>query len=985
MTPAGTALACAAVVWVLGGTGAAAMDAGRLRATNLRCEYLRDPLGVEERSPRLGWVVESDRRGEVQTAYRVLVASSQERLARDEGDLWDSGKVLSDETAHVEYRGAPLASRQACFWKVRSWDRDGEAGDWSAPARLEMGLLAPEDWSAAWIEAGSATAEIEVERAVYYSIDGAVRKDVTAEAAAMVARGEPIVASNGALGGDPAYGVPKRLTVVYRCGGATLRTDVAENAQALLARERYPYLRRSFDVSRPVAQARLYATALGVYEAYLNGDRVGDGRLTPGWTDYRARVRYQVYDVTDRIRPGENVIGAMVGPGWFSGRAGLFQARAFYGQAPAFLAQLEITYADGSTERIVTDAAWKRHDGPIMAADLMDGEVYDARAEIDGWSGPGLDDSAWTRVSVRAESRRLEGDVDLPIRQLAELPAVSVSEPEPGRWTFDLGQNMVGVVRLRVRCEPGTVLTVRHAEMLNPDGTIYTANLRAAAATDTYICKGGVEEWQPRFTFHGFRYVEVTGFGERPGPEAVTGIVLASDLIETGEFVCSDERINRLQANIAWGLRGNFVSIPTDCPQRDERMGWTGDAQAFAPTAAYNADIAPFMTKWLIDLADAQRDDGAHSDVAPAMRGLSYGTPAWADAGVIVPWAVHQAYGDARILERHAESMIRWVEWCRTHSTGLIRDHARGNDYGDWLSIGADTPKDMLGTAYFAHSTDLLARSLHAIGRDEEAARYERLFEDVRRAFVERYVDSQGRVAGETQTGYVLALRFGLVPDELRAAALDRLVADIEGRGWRLSTGFVGVGHLLHALSDGGRDDVAYRLLVQDEFPSWLFSVKHGATTIWERWDGWTPERGFQDPGMNSFNHYALGSCGRWLFECVGGIEPDPQHPGFARFVVRPRTHGPLTWANTTYRSIRGEIATRWRRDGDRLTLAVTIPSNTAATVYMPAAEGSEVLESGRRLDTVDGVRVLRRERATVVLSVGSGRYEFTSSRAAQE
>ncbi len=981
MARAGLVLACAAAAWVFGGARAAADGTGHLRATDLRCEYLREPLGVEEPSPRLTWVVESDRRDETQTAYQVLVASSADRLARDQGDLWDSGKVLSSATAHVVYAGTPLASRRACYWKVRAWDRDGAAGDWSAPARWEMGLLAPEDWSAEWIEAGPSRVGVEVESAVYSTVDGAVRADVTERVAAMVARGEAIVASNSALGGDPAFGVPKRLAVTYRINGATLRADAAENAQALLARERLPYLRRSFAVGKPVARARLYATALGVYEAYLNGDRVGDARLSPGWTDYRERVRYQVHDVTDRISPGENVIGAMVGPGWFCGRAGLFQVRAFYGQTPAFLAQLEITYTDGSVERIVTDAAWRRHDGPIMAADLMDGEVHDARGEIEGWCAAGLDDAAWTPVTVRAESRRLVGEVDHPVRELLELPAVSVAEPAGGRWTFDLGQNMVGVVRLRVRCEPGTVLTVRHAEMLNPDGTIYTANLRAAAATDTFICKGGVEVWQPRFTFHGFRYVEVTGLRERPGPETVTGIVLGSDLAPAGEFSCSDGRIDRLQANIAWGLRGNFLSIPTDCPQRDERMGWTGDAQAFAPTAAWNADIAPFMTKWLADLADAQREDGAHADVAPAMRGLSYGTPAWADAGVIVPWAVYRAYGDVRILERHAESMIRWVEWCRAHSSGLIRDHARGNDYGDWLSIGADTPKDLLGTAYFAHSTDLLARSLRALGRDADAARYERLFEDIRAAFVGRYVDPHGRVAGDTQTGYVLALRFGLLPDELRAAALERLVADIEAKGWRLSTGFVGVGHLLHALSDGGRDDVAYRLLVQDEFPSWLFSVKHGATTIWERWDGWTPERGMQDPGMNSFNHYALGSCGRWLFEGVAGIEPDPEHPGFARFTVRPRTDGPLTRASATYRSIRGEVSVAWRRDGGTLTLAVAIPANTAATVHVPAEGGAEVLESGRALESAEGVRVLRRDGGEVVLRVGSGRYEFTSRR----
>ncbi|QOI99399.1 MAG: family 78 glycoside hydrolase catalytic domain [Phycisphaeraceae bacterium] len=960
-------------------------DPAHLTATELRCEYRTRPIGVESPAPRLSWTLHSERRGVTQSAYRILVSSSQERLAADEGDVWDSGRVTSSRSVHVEYAGRPLTSRRVCHWKVMAWDGEGVAGAWSEPSEWEMGLLEPADWSAGWIDAGPRAVPVEIEHAVYAAVDGTARVDVTEAARSMIARGEPITASNAALGGDPAYGVRKRLEIDYRVGGASLRAEAPENTVAQLAGMRYPYLRRAFTVRGPVRSARLYASALGVYEPYLNGERVGDHHLAPGWTDYRVRVRSQVYDVTDRLVPGENVIGALVGPGWFSGRAGLFHARAFYGDSPALIAQLEITYADGSTDRIITDGSWRRHDGPVLAADLMDGEIHDAGAEIGGWCSPGIDESSWSPVTVREESRRLVAEVDEPVRVLREFPAVSLSEPSPGRWTFDLGQNIVGVARLRVRAAPGTVITLRHAEILNPDGTLYTANLRGAAATDTYIAAGSGEEvWQPRFTFHGFRYVEVTGLAERPGLGTITGIALGSDLPSAGEFACSDGAINQLQSNIVWGMKGNYLSIPTDCPQRDERMGWTADTQVFVPTAAYNADLGAFMTKWMTDVADAQREDGAHSDVAPVMKGLSYGTPAWADAGTIVPWALYVMYGDRRILEAHIEGMIRWVEWCRVHSTGLIRDRDRGNDYGDWLAIGADTPKDLIGTAYFAHSADLVARSLAVLGREREAERYRALFEEVRAAFIGRYLMADGRLAGHTQCAYTIALRFGLLPDSARGPALDHLIADIESKGRRLSTGFVGVAHLLPVLADHGRPDMAYRLLLQDQFPSWLFSVRHGATTVWERWDGWTPRTGpHPDASMNSFNHYALGSCGQWLFEGVAGISPDPEHPGFEHFLLRPRLEGPLNWARASYRSVRGEIVSAWALDGDRFTLTVRVPANTSATLTLPATPGEAVTESGVPIDRAAGVRVVRHEPGAVVLRLGSGLYEFTSTRPA--
>ncbi len=970
------------------GEGAGRDAAPLIRAATLRCEYFENPLGIDERSPRLSWTFHSPIRGDVQTAYRILVASSPEVLGKDTGDLWDSGVVKSSAMNHIEYAGAALTSRRECHWKVLVWNADGREGAWSESAKWEMGLLEASDWTAKWIDMGpgrGVKVDIVVTKALYAAVDGSASKDVTREVTARLTKGERVVATNEALGGDPAVNKPKRLSIEYVFHAATLRTEVAEGGTAVLPSVKPSCYRRVFTAGKPVKSARLYATALGLYEIELNAQRVGDQRLAPGWTDYRRRVQYQTFDVTEQLRQGENVIGAALAPGWFCGRAGLFHAQKFYGETPSLLAQLEITYADGSTERLQTDSTWTWRDGPLLHADMMDGEIYDAREEIAFWTKPGVKIGGWVPVGERAESRTLEAQMDEPVKALRDVAAIAVTEPAPGRWTFDLGENMVGVCRLRVKAARGTVITLRHAEMLKPDGTIYTDNLRGAAAIDTYIGKGeGDEVWEPRFTLHGFRYVELTGLSEKPSPETITGVVLSSAMPIDGEFSCSDQRLNTLQANIVRGLRGNYVSISTDCPQRDERMGWMADTQVFVPTGAFNAGLAPFMTKWMDDVTDAQREDGAHSDVAPVMKGLTYGTPAWADAGTIVPWTVYEMYGDKRILERNIGSMAKWVDWCREHSTGLIRDKDRGNDYGDWLSIGADTPKDLIGTAYFARSAQIVAKSYGALGQTAEAEKYAKLAADVRAAFIAKYVDEQGRVGGEkaTQSTYLLALRFGLMPNELRHLAVKHLVADIESRGWRLSTGFVGVGLLLPTLTEVGRDDVAYRLLMQDAFPSWLFSVKHGATTIWERWDGWTPEVGVHpDASMNSFNHYSLGSCGQWLFEGVAGIEHDPEHPGFEHFFVRPHTAATsLTEASGVYRSVRGEIRSAWRVEGDRLTLSVTVPGNTSATVVLPARANTEVTESGRGLQDNQGVRSVKREGDTAIIEVGGGTYEFVST-----
>jgi alpha-L-rhamnosidase len=951
---------------------------------NLRCEYLINPIGIDAGSPRLSWILLSNQRGEEQTAYQILVASSVQLIKADTGDLWDSGKVASDRSSQVTYGGKPLASRQRCFWKVRAWDRDGHSGAWSPVAQWQMGLLAPADWGAKWVAVQApiiaSNAPLIIRHATYEAVSEGRAADVTAVLASNIINNRlDLVVNNKTLGLDPAHNLVKHLRIEYEYGGRSFKKEVDENQTLVLPdlSSTVPYLRKSFKLESPVQRAVLYATAFGLYEVHINGQRVGDHVLAPDWTDYRKRVRYQAYDVTALLQAGDNAIGALLAKGWFSGHIGN-GGYEFFGKTPVFLAQLEVTYANGHTEKIVTDGTWKSHDSPILSSDFMLGEDYDSRLEIKGWDQAGLDESRWDPVAIRDEApRQLEAQVMEPVRQLLELKPKTLAEPKPGCWVYDLGQNMVGVVRLQVSAPAGTRVTLRHAEMLNPDGTLYTKNLRGAPSIDHYICHGdGVEIWQPRFTFHGFRYVEISGLASRPDTNAVTGIVIGSDTPQTGEFACSDARINQLQSNIQWGRRGNYISVPTDCPQRDERLGWMGDAEVFIRTATYNADVAAFFTKWLVDVDDGQTPAGSFSDVSPN-TGDGNGVPAWGDAGVICPWTIYEVYGDKRILEQHLPAMTRWVNYLQQHSVNLIREKDRGNDYGDWLSIGADTPKDLIGTAFFAYSTHLLAKSYRALGRVEEADKYEQLFEDIKAAFNKRYVAADGRIEGNTQCVYAMALKFELLPDALRPKAAQYLADDIQAKGNHLSTGFVGVSYLLPVLTQAGMADAAYKLLLQDTFPSWLFSVKHGATTIWERWDGWTPEKGFQDPGMNSFNHYSLGSCGEYLFGGIGGIRP--ASPGYKTILIRPVIRDGLTWARTSYDSIHGLITTAWKHDGNRVELEVGVPANTTATVCVPAKNVAGITESGKPVDQAEGVKFLRQENGAVEFEVGSGTYKFVA------
>ena len=717
-----------------------------------------------------------------------------------------------------------------------------------------------------------------------------------------------------------------------------------------------PYLRKDFVLRKSVSTARLYVTARGLFEAYVNGTRVGDDHFAPGWTDYNKRIPCHVYDVAGLLSPGGNAVGAILGDGWFCGHLGWNGDNGFYGNDPSLILQLEITYDDGARETIASGPGWKTSAGPIRSSDIYNGETYDARLELGDWSATGYDDSSWRPAkTLDPPKARIVSRRSLPVRSQEEVKARALQAPKPGVWIFDLGQNMVGWARVKLRGKAGDTVRLRFGEMLNGDNTLYTANLRRAKATDSYICKGfGEEVWAPRFTFHGFRYVELTGLRGAPELSDVTGVVLHSEIPRTGTFECSDPFVNRLQRNIVWGQKGNFLEVPTDCPQRDERLGWTGDAQVFARTACFNRDVAAFFEKWCIDIADEQLADGCVPHIIPNVIPAGAGSAAWSDAAVICPWTIYRCYGDKRILQRQYGSMVRWVEWRARKARGHI-DETPG--FGDWLAIDiaegepgrAPTPKDLISTAYHAYTTGIVARSAAILGRTSDARRYAALQRRIVAAFNREFVSPAGRVTGDTQTGYLLALGFGLLPRPKRAYAVNRLVRDIEVRGWHLSTGFVGTPLLAPVLSAVGRTDVAYKLLLQQSYPSWLFMVKQGATTMWERWNGYSRERGFSDPGMTSFNHYAYGAIGEWLYSTVAGIDLDTRVPGYKRIVFRPQPGPGITRASGRLETRYGLVACRWEVRGGRMNVDVTVPPNTTGTVCLPGRKPCTVRAGSHR------------------------------------
>ncbi|PST83705.1 alpha-L-rhamnosidase [Pedobacter yulinensis] len=719
-----------------------------------------------------------------------------------------------------------------------------------------------------------------------------------------------------------------------------------------------PLLRQVFVVKKNVRAATAYITAKGLYEARLNGSRVSDHYFAPGWTSYKNHIQYQVYPLDGQIRKGNNVLALVLGNGWYKGRIGFSHQSKFYGDTRAVRAQLEIEYTDGSSEVITSNENWKTTDGPIRSSDMYDGETYDARQELAGWDRPDFNESdRWKPVRILPEGpERLVGMSGPPVRKHETFKPVKIFKTPLGENVIDFGQNLVGWVTVRARGAAGTKITLSHAEVLDKAGNFYITNLRSAKQQNHYILKGGeAESFEPHFTFQGFRYVKVEGYPGTLRPEDFTAVALYSDMRPTGKFTTSNTLLNQLQHNIQWGQKGNFVDVPTDCPQRDERLGWTGDAQAFASTAAYNMDVSGFFNKWMKDVAADQHANGSVPFVIPnVLNAGDAGATGWADAATIIPWTMYLTYGDKQILASQYTSMKKWVDYMVSQSVDNL--WAKGFHFGDWLFYrpnddndgrAAVTDKYMIAQTFYANSVQILANTAEVLGKPEEAARYRDLLQKIKSAFVEEYMTPKGKLVSDTQTAYVLALQFDMLPEAFRAQAAKRLVDNVQSYGNHLTTGFLGTPYLCHVLSRFGYQNTAYDLLMQESYPSWLYPVKMGATTIWERWDGIKPDGSFQTADMNSFNHYAYGAIGDWMYKNIAGIRLLEASPGYKTFEISPRPGGKLTNAAAELETVYGPIKSSWTIVDGKFRLDVSIPVNTTASIRLPGSDKTEKVGSG--------------------------------------
>ncbi len=884
------------LAWLVAVTSAAATGVGQLR-----CEHLANPLGIDVTKPRLSWTIDSDQRGVKQQAWQVLVASSPEKLAANQADLWDSGKVASDQSVLVEYAGKNLTSRQPCFWKVRVWTTAGNGGAVEAtsePAMWTMGLLRADDFKAQWIGAPTD---------------------------AMV---------------EPA-----------------------------------PLLRKTFSLDKKIKRATAYVCGLGYHELSLNGKKVGDHELDPKFTRYDRRVLYVTHDVTKHLQAGKNAVGLILGNGWYNyhvKNAWDFDTAPWRAKAKALL-QLEIEFADGSTTTVVSDESWKYSTGPIRFDGMLSGEVYDARLEQPGWDTPAFDDLKWVAAKqVAPPQGKLTAQMVPPIRVTETIKPVKITQPKPGIYLADFGQNIAGKARLVVSGPAGHEVKLQYAELLHPDGTLNAGNINsfckgAEFQTERYLLKGqGTETWQSRFMYHGFQYVQITGFPGKIEPEDIQALVMHTDLANAGSFECSNPLLNQIQHCTRWSYLNNFHGHPTDCPNR-EKNGWTGDAHLAAETGLYNFDAAASYTQWMRDFQDEQRPGGELPGIVPTGGwGYHWGNgPAWDSAYVLIPWYLYQYRGDLRILAEHHDNLKRYVDYLTTKAkNGIV---AIG--LGDWCPAKTGTPEKVTSTGYYYRDAVIVSQIAALLGKQEEAATYGKLAESIRTAFNREFLNQQtNQYAGGTQTAMACALYQGLADPANVAAVASNLVANVERRDNHLDCGILGTKYLLHALTDNGRADVAYKVTTQTTAPSWGHWIKQGATTLWENWNG-----------DGTHNHVMFGDVSAWFYQTLAGIRPDSSAPGFKKIIIEPHVVGDLTSAQASHLSGYGRITSAWKLDGNRLTLSVTIPPNTTARILVPSKGLDDVKEGGTPVTKAAGLTSANQQGERTTIETGSGNFVFTS------
>lgn len=872
---------------------------------DLRCQYVREPLGLDSKYPLFSWVLKHDEMGQFQTAYQVIVSDDPDLIEKGQGNMWDSGVVQSGDTANVVYNGEELKSRTRYYWRVRWWDKNGDVSPYSEVAVFETAFLDQSDWKAKWIGNGS---------------------DQVFEAQSD--------------GFKPQQNYQMRYGSLFR---------------------------KEFIAKKPVKSARIYISGLGYYELHINGCRVGDRVLDPGQTDYKKTVLYSTYDVTGFLKEGANAIGVMLGNGRYIANYG-------YG-APCLIAQLHIDYADGTDDVVVTDDTWKVGDSPIRENGIYYGETYDARLEIDGWDMPGLDDSNWDNaVLVDAPGGRLTSQVMPPIKVCKVMQPVKMTNPAPGVYIFDFGQIFTGWVRIKVEGERGQVVRLRYSELMGDDGMLNFNVNRTAEATDTYILKGqGVEVFEPHFTYHGFRYVEVTGYPGTPALDCVEGRFVHTAVEPVGSFACSNDLINNIHKNIIYSQLCNLMSIPTDCPQRDERMGWMGDAQLTAEEAIYNFDMAAFYAKYLNDIKDSQKEDGSIPDVVPHYWSIYPADPAWGTAYITIAWEMYRYYGDTAILKEHYDSMKKWVEFLSSQEVDGLVNYVH---YGEWCTPGSippkHTPREITSAFYYYHDVLILSEIAGIIGKYDDQKQLREKADKIREAFNKKYYNSERHFYGNNdQTSNTLGLQLGITPEGEEKAVVENLVKHVvEQADYHFDTGIIGTKYILDTLSDYGYVDAAYKMMTQESYPSFGYMIREGATTLWERWEKLTGS------GMNSQNHIMFGTVDAWFYKDLAGIKLGK--PGWEEVIIKPVIPKGLKHAAASTKTIRGVIKSAWAIEDGEFTLEVAIPVNSKAKVYIPELWENKSLSIEGKEGPIEGLGVkdtVECGRKYYLVELGSGNY----------